>query len=210
MEQTAELYQLVRAQARLETAAFVERYVDLPHAEDGCRGCPNVGQYWTCPPYAFPAAAYWGRFREIELIGQQMHFSDAALAKTYPPEELEELERATARGRGAARRAGGQRAADRRRLHALRQLHPPAGKALPPSGGDFLLARVARLRRGRRRRRSLGLEAPLGRADASARVSDACLRGASAVKNVPCLQTVGKFLRILYKFANRGCNSCIF
>ena len=94
MEQTAELYQVVRAQARLETAAFVERYVDLPHAEDGCRGCPNVGQYWTCPPYAFPAAAYWGRFREIELIGQQMHFSDAALAKTYPPEELEELERA--------------------------------------------------------------------------------------------------------------------
>ena len=83
MEQTAELYQVVRAQARLETAAFVERYVDLPHAEDGCRGCPNVGQYWTCPPYAFPAAAYWGRFREIELIGQQMHFSDAALAKTY-------------------------------------------------------------------------------------------------------------------------------
>ena len=94
MEQTAELYQVVRAQARLETAAFVERYVDLPHAEDGCRGCPNVGQYWTCPPYAFPAAAYWGRFREIELIGQQMHFSDAALAKMYPPEELEELERA--------------------------------------------------------------------------------------------------------------------
>ena len=94
MEQTAELYQVVRAQARLETAAFVERYVDLPHAEDGCRGCPNVGQYWTCPPYAFPAAAYWGRFREIELIGQQMHFSEAALAKTYPPEELEELERA--------------------------------------------------------------------------------------------------------------------
>ena len=94
MEQTAELYQVVRAQARLETAAFVERFVDLPHAEDGCRGCPNVGQYWTCPPYAFPAAAYWGRFREIELIGQQMHFSDAALAKTYPPEELEELERA--------------------------------------------------------------------------------------------------------------------
>lgn len=44
MEQTAELYQVVRAQARLETAAFVERYVDLPHAEDGCRGCPNVGQ----------------------------------------------------------------------------------------------------------------------------------------------------------------------
>ena len=42
MEQTAELYQVVRAQARLETAAFVERYVDLPHAEDGCRGCART------------------------------------------------------------------------------------------------------------------------------------------------------------------------
>lgn len=145
MEQTAELYQVVRAQARLETAAFVERYGRPPRTRrTDAAGCPNVGQYWTCPPYAFPAAAYWGRFREIELIGQQMHFSDAALAKTYPPEELEELERAVLvrQARLLADEVlpaapGGQRAADRRRLHALRQLHPPAGKALPAVRGRF-------------------------------------------------------------------------
>ena len=72
-----EEYTILRGQARISTADFVQRYVDLKDPAAGCRPCPDYGRYWTCPPYDVPAAEYWAGFDTVLLEGMQFHFTPA-------------------------------------------------------------------------------------------------------------------------------------
>lgn len=88
-----EEYTILRGQARIATADFVQRYVDLKDPAAGCRPCPDYGRYWTCPPYDVPAAEYWGRYETVLLRGMQFHFTPAMLERRFDPEELAEYTR---------------------------------------------------------------------------------------------------------------------
>lgn len=83
-------YRIVQAAGRLPVAKFVRRYVDLTDPEAGCRDCPDYGRFWTCPPYAFPAADYWAGYSEIVLHGQQFHFAPEWLERRFQPDQLGE------------------------------------------------------------------------------------------------------------------------
>lgn len=217
MEQTAELYQVVRAQARLETAAFVERYGRPPARGGRMPRLPERGAVLDVSAVRVsgggvlgalpgdradrPADAFFrrGTCEDVSAGGAR-----GAGARGACPAG------ATARGRGAARRAGGQRAADPSAA-ARSATAAPARRESPAAVRGRFPTRSSRSAATWAPPSALsGAGSSSGASGRVCRVSDACLRGASAVKNVPCLQTVGKFLRILYKFANRGCNSCIF
>ena len=88
-----EEYTILRGQARISTADFVQRYVDLKDPAAGCRPCPDYGRYWTCPPYDVPAADYWAGFDTVLLEGMQFHFTPAMLERRFDPEELAEYTR---------------------------------------------------------------------------------------------------------------------
>lgn len=117
-------YRVVQAAARLPVPQFVRRYVELSAPDAGCRGCPDYGQFWTCPPYDFAAADYWAGYGEIVLRGLQFHFTPELLARRFPPEELAEYCRAL-----LARHA-------RRMTEHLSVLHP--GAAILSTGGCTL------------------------------------------------------------------------
>lgn len=83
-------YHIVQAAAELPVEDFVRRYVDLTDPEAGCQGCPNLGRFWTCPPYDFAAVDYWARFDRIALQGLQFHFTPERLERRFQPDELAE------------------------------------------------------------------------------------------------------------------------
>ena len=125
-----EEYTILRGQARISTADFVQRYVDLKDPAAGCRPCPDYGRYWTCPPYDVPAAEYWAGFDTVLLEGMQFHFTPAMLERRFDPEELAEYTR-----RLTAEQA---RQMDR----ALRRQYP--GAAVLTTGGCTLCEECTR------------------------------------------------------------------
>lgn len=101
-----EEYTILRGQARIAAADFVQRYVDLKDPAAGCRPCPDYGRYWTCPPYDVPAAEYWAGFDTVLLEGMQFHFTPAMLERRFDPEELAEYTRRLTGGAGPGRWTG--------------------------------------------------------------------------------------------------------
>lgn len=87
-----EEYTILRGQARVATADFVQRYVDRRTPPPGAAPA-DYGQFWTCPPYDVPAAEYWGRYETVLLRGMQFHFTPAMLERRFDPEELAEYTR---------------------------------------------------------------------------------------------------------------------
>lgn len=125
-----EEYTILRGQARIAAADFVQRYVDLKDPAAGCRPCPDYGRFWTCPPYDMAAADYWAGFDTVLLEGMQFHFTPAMLERRFDPEELAEYTR-----RLTAEQA---RQMDR----ALRRQYP--GAAVLTTGGCTLCEECTR------------------------------------------------------------------
>ena len=75
-------------EARIASADFVADYVDVPRFAELCRICPSHGTTWSCPPHESDPLAVWNAHSWLHLIAVQMHFSEAAQAKVWEPEEL--------------------------------------------------------------------------------------------------------------------------
>lgn len=68
-------YTTTRRRARIATADYVERYVDVPRILGYCEQCPIFGRAWSCPPFDFDPLAVWASFDWFEVDAVQIEFS---------------------------------------------------------------------------------------------------------------------------------------
>ena len=68
------LYTIEALTRTVPLAEFRRELVDVPRFSGYCRDCPNHGQYWSCPPYAFDPAEIWARYDSLLLLVHKVVF----------------------------------------------------------------------------------------------------------------------------------------
>ncbi len=86
-------YTTTRRRARIATADYVERYVDLPRVLGYCEQCPIYGQVWSCPPFEFDPLTIWTSYDWLEIDAVQIEFSTQERAVQRSPLEMQTIVR---------------------------------------------------------------------------------------------------------------------
>lgn len=63
-------YTVECAEAVVPVREYAAQCVDVPRFLEYCKACPNYGRRWSCPPFDFDAAAFWGRYETLRLYAR--------------------------------------------------------------------------------------------------------------------------------------------
>lgn len=100
MEETS-LYTSETLTRTVPMSEFMGDLVDVPRFLGYCMDCPNHGQFWSCPPYAFDPAEVWPRYGALLLYARKLVFRKDRLfpgeRRAFEKEELPKIKEAMAR-----------------------------------------------------------------------------------------------------------------
>ncbi|MBQ9925267.1 MAG: DUF2284 domain-containing protein [Clostridia bacterium] len=61
-------YTVYRMDETVRVDDYLKECVDVPKFEALCRSCPNYGQRWSCPPFAFDPMEIWQKYSRLHLV----------------------------------------------------------------------------------------------------------------------------------------------
>ena len=97
----AKLYTSETLQRTVPLDEFARDLVDVPRFTGYCMDCPNHGQFWSCPPFAFDPTSLWGRYGQLMLFVRKITFRKDRLfpgeRRAFEQTELPKIKEAMAR-----------------------------------------------------------------------------------------------------------------
>lgn len=90
------MYQVEVQVKTLTVPEWLEKYCQPEKFVPLCRGCPQYGKNWSCPPGMTTAAALAGGYRYVQVIGLKVKYDEQVLREAeHSPQRTEELRQET-------------------------------------------------------------------------------------------------------------------
>lgn len=79
--QEMEGYTVYRMEEEVAVTEYLQACVDVPKFEAFCCSCPNYGNRWSCPPFAFDPMKIWQKYSRLRLVTHILEPKDGQTVK---------------------------------------------------------------------------------------------------------------------------------